>query len=213
MSVVLEAVAFGASRRERQDGIETIQGLNGSLLIDAEHGCVLRRAQIEAEDVGGFGFELGIVAGHVAFQAVSLQARFLPNPMHSVFTDPQRGGQFAATPVRRPVAGLSPRSGQDAGAQSGRQHTGFLTRMIGVQSLESVRKRSFQRTMVGAVVLSCSLIALKDAPSASIRINLARNTYPAGRERDWAMLLRSERCCWVSKISLPVARTALMLTV
>src|ERR1035437_3515223 len=30
--VVLEAVAFGTSRRERQDGIETIQGLNGGLL-------------------------------------------------------------------------------------------------------------------------------------------------------------------------------------
>ena len=42
--VVLEAVAFGASRRGRQDGIETIQGLNGGLFIDAEHGCVLRRA-------------------------------------------------------------------------------------------------------------------------------------------------------------------------
>lgn len=138
MPVILEAVAFGASRRERQDGIETIQGLKGGLLIDAEPGCVLRRAQIEAEDVGGFGFELGIVAGHVAFEAVRLQARFLPNPMHSVFTDAQRGGQFAATPVRRPVAGLSPRGGHNAGAQSGRQHTGLLTRMIGVQSLESV---------------------------------------------------------------------------
>ena len=42
---------------------------------------------------------------------------------------------------------------------------------------------------------------------------LARNTYPAGRERDWAMLLRSDCCCLVSKISLPVAMTALMLTV
>jgi hypothetical protein len=41
---------------------------------------------------------------------------------------------------------------------------------------------------VGAVVWSWRLIALNDAPSASIRINLARNTYPAGRERDWAML-------------------------
>ena len=43
MAVVLEAVAFGASRRERQDGIETVQGLNGGLFIDAEHGCMLRR--------------------------------------------------------------------------------------------------------------------------------------------------------------------------
>src|ERR1035441_6793558 len=34
--VVLEAVAFGASRRERQEGIETVQGLNGGLLLDAE---------------------------------------------------------------------------------------------------------------------------------------------------------------------------------
>src|ERR1700730_8473427 len=46
--VVLEAMTFGASWGERQDGIETIQGLNGGLLIDPEHRRVLRRAQIEA---------------------------------------------------------------------------------------------------------------------------------------------------------------------
>src|SRR5208337_4820153 len=90
--VVLEAVALGASRRERQNGIETIQGLNGGLLIDAEHGRVLRWAQIEAEDVGSIAFELGIVAGHVAFEAVRLQARFLPNSMHGVLADTQHGG-------------------------------------------------------------------------------------------------------------------------
>ena len=138
MPVVLEAVTFGASRRERQDGIETIQGLNGGLLIHAEHGRVLGRAQIEAEDIGGFGFEFGIVAGHVAFEAVRLQAGFLPNSMYGVLTDAQHRGQLATTPVRRPVARLSPRGGQDAGAQSGSQHTGLLTRMIGVQSLEPV---------------------------------------------------------------------------
>jgi hypothetical protein len=44
---------FGASRRERQDGIETVQGLNGGLLIEAEHGRMLRRAQLEAQDVSG----------------------------------------------------------------------------------------------------------------------------------------------------------------
>ena len=43
MPVVFEAVTFSASGRERQDGIETIQGLNGGLLIDAEHGRVLGR--------------------------------------------------------------------------------------------------------------------------------------------------------------------------
>ena len=44
--------------------------------------------------------------------------------------------------------------------------------------------------MVGAVVASRCLIALNDAPSASIRIGLARKTYPAGRDRDWAMRLK-----------------------
>jgi len=47
------------------------------------------------------------------------------------------------------------------------------------------RKRSFYRTMVGAVVPSLCLIVRKEAPSASIRISLARNTYPAGSERDF----------------------------
>lgn len=136
--VVLEAMTFGASWGERQDGIETIQGLNGGLLIDAEHRRVLRRAQIEAKDVGGFGFELGIVAGHVAFETVWFQAGFLPNAMHGVFADAQRGGQFAATPVRRPVAGFSARGGQDTGTQGRSQHTGHLAGMIGVQSLQPV---------------------------------------------------------------------------
>jgi hypothetical protein len=31
----------GSAWRERQDGIETIQGLNGGLLIDAKHSRVL----------------------------------------------------------------------------------------------------------------------------------------------------------------------------
>jgi len=101
MPVGLETVTFSASRRQRQDGIETIQGLNGGLLIDAEHGRVLGRVQIEAEDVGRFAFELGIVAGHVAFEAVRLEAGFLPNPMHGVFAD----AQYVSATRRKPRDG------------------------------------------------------------------------------------------------------------
>ena len=137
MAVVLEPVAFGTSRRERQDGIETIQGLDSGLLIDAEHGRMLGRVQIEAEDVGSFGFEFGTVTGHVAFETVRLQARFLPNAMHGVFADARGGSQFAATPVCGPVVRFSPGGRQDASTQSRSQHTGLLAGMIGVQSLES----------------------------------------------------------------------------
>jgi hypothetical protein len=47
----------------------------------------------------------------------------------------------------------------------------------------AVRKRCFQRLIVGAVVPSRTLMVLYEAPSASIRISLARKTYPAGKER------------------------------
>ena len=119
VAAVLEAVAFGASGRERKDGIETVQGLNRGFLVDAEYGRVLRRAQIEAEDVGGFALEIGIVAGHVAFQTVWLEARLLPNPVHGVFADAQHGSELAATPMCRPVVGLSAGGGLDTGRRAG----------------------------------------------------------------------------------------------
>ena len=57
--VVLEAVAFRPSGRQRQDGVETIEGLNGRLLIDGEHGGVLRRVEVQPDDIGRFRFEVG----------------------------------------------------------------------------------------------------------------------------------------------------------
>jgi hypothetical protein len=60
VALVLEAVAFGASGRERQDGIETIQGLNGGLFIDAKHGGVLRGGPGEAciRNICGAGYSI-----------------------------------------------------------------------------------------------------------------------------------------------------------
>jgi len=40
--VILKAVPFGATRRSGQHRVQPIQGLNRSLLIDAEHRGVLR---------------------------------------------------------------------------------------------------------------------------------------------------------------------------
>jgi len=57
--VVLKAVAFGASWREWQDGIETIQGLNGGLLIDAETRPRVGAAADRDEDVSRFGSNSG----------------------------------------------------------------------------------------------------------------------------------------------------------
>jgi hypothetical protein len=40
---VFESVTFGAPRRERQDGVETVKGLDGALFIDTENSCMGRR--------------------------------------------------------------------------------------------------------------------------------------------------------------------------
>ncbi len=66
VSVVLESMPLGASRRERQYGVKSIERLNGGLLVDAEDGRVLWRVEIQADDVGGLTFEVGIVAGDIA---------------------------------------------------------------------------------------------------------------------------------------------------
>jgi hypothetical protein len=75
-------------------------------LIDAEHSGMLRRPQIQADNVGRFAFELGIVAGQVTLQTMRFQARFFPDPMHSVFADSERGRQLTATPMGGTVAGF-----------------------------------------------------------------------------------------------------------
>lgn len=136
MPVVLEAVTLSPSRRERQNRVEPVQSLDGGFLIDAEHGGMLRRPQIQAENVGGFAFELWIVASHVTLQAMGLQARFFPDPMHRVLADSQRGRQFAATPMRGTVAGFLAGGGQNPGAQSRSQQRSLLAGVIGIEPVE-----------------------------------------------------------------------------
>jgi len=49
---VFEAVALGASGRQRQHPVLAVERLDRRLLVHAEHGCVRRRVQVEADHVG-----------------------------------------------------------------------------------------------------------------------------------------------------------------
>ncbi len=66
MPEVLKPVALGAAGRERQNRVEPIQSLNRGLFIDTEHGRVLRRMQVQTQNIGRFAFELGIVTRFIA---------------------------------------------------------------------------------------------------------------------------------------------------
>jgi len=57
MTVVLKAVAFSPARRQRQDRIQAVQGLNGRFLIDTKHSRMLRGVDIETNNISGFGYK------------------------------------------------------------------------------------------------------------------------------------------------------------
>ena len=178
MPVVLEAVTLGSSRRKRQNGIEPIQGLDSGFLIDAEHGgMLLRFTELQADSVRYFAFELRIIAGQVTVQAMGFQASFFPDPMHSILADSQRCRQFAATPMRGTVAGFLAGDRQNPSPQSRSENRGLLAGMINLPAHDpDWRKRCFQRMIVGALVCTLHFMVLKDAPSASIKMSLARKT-------------------------------------
>jgi len=136
MPVVLEAVTLGSSRRKRQHGIEPIQGLDGGFLIDAEHGGMLWRPQIQAENVGRFAFELRIVAGQITFQTMGFETGFGPDPMHGVFAHAQCRRKFATAPMRGAIARFLAGGGQNPGPQRRSQHRSLLAGMTGIEPVK-----------------------------------------------------------------------------
>ncbi len=133
MPIILKAVPLGTSWRHRQYWIQTVQSLDGRLLVHAEYGGVLRRLQVQPDDVGSFAFKVRIVTGHIPFQAVRLQSRFVPDTLYSVFADVEVLGQLAARPVRRPVAGFLPGGAQYFRLQGRRDHGRLLPGMPHLQ--------------------------------------------------------------------------------
>jgi hypothetical protein len=119
-------MTLGAARRKRQHRVQPIQRLNGSLLVDTEHRRMLGRTDVKPNNIGGFGFKIGIIAGHVAFQPVWLQTGFVPGAVHGIFADTKSRGKLAATPVSRSLLRLLSSSREYPGPQGRGQHGGRL---------------------------------------------------------------------------------------
>ena len=96
MAVVLKAMAFESAWRKQQNRIEPVERLDRSLLIDAEHGRMCRRIQIQPDYVGGLRLEIRIIGGHVALKPVRLNSVLRPNTRHHHVRDPERLTQLAS---------------------------------------------------------------------------------------------------------------------
>src|SRR5262249_30530524 len=131
MSIVLKSVALRPTRREGKNGILTIQGLNGALLIDTEDRSVLRRIKIKANDICGFLLEIWIVGLEIALHPLWLQVELLPGPSNHHMADSQLLRQLAGGPVGRAIRWLSlRRPGEDFGFHFRRQHLDLASRIL-----------------------------------------------------------------------------------
>ena len=109
---VLNAVAFGAPGRPRQHRIQAIECRDGRLLIDTEDGGMLRRVQVEPDDVGGLAFERRGIGGHLAHRADAASSRAAPRRGRPAYARPRgpcptvacssASSRPAACPVKTP---------------------------------------------------------------------------------------------------------------
>ena len=90
-----------ATGLHRQAGLGAVERLDLRFLIDRQHQRVLRRVQVEADDVLHLGGELRIVRQLEGPDPVRLQAVRRPDPLHAAMADPGRLGHRPASPVRR----------------------------------------------------------------------------------------------------------------
>jgi hypothetical protein len=94
---------------------------------------MLRRIEIEPDNVGGLALEIRIIARHITLQPMWLETGFLPDALHSVLADVQVSSQFPAGPMRGTVAGLASGCGEHSRLQCRCDHRRLLS---GMSSLE-----------------------------------------------------------------------------
>src|SRR5262249_58011839 len=109
----LDAWALETPWAERENRVEPIQGLDLGLLIQAKDGRMLRRIDVQADDVSGLSLECRIVGQHVALDPMGLDSGTSPHPVHQGMADAQILGQLPRAPMRGSILGGILRRGQD----------------------------------------------------------------------------------------------------
>ncbi len=87
MTHVFKAAPLGCPGAQGQKRLDSIQCLDGALFIHAKDGRLLRRLQIKANDLFGFGGKIRVVARHVSALSMRLEASSAPDFLHRVEAD------------------------------------------------------------------------------------------------------------------------------
>jgi len=100
VALVIVGVGGSSSLLERQAGLRSIQGLNLTFLIAAQHQCVLWSIEVKTHDVFQFAHEVRIVGdlegpGQMRFQAV-----VTPDPSYGGRSKTRRFSHGSCAPMR-----------------------------------------------------------------------------------------------------------------
>ena len=100
MTDVVVGGALRQPRADRQDRRGPVQRLDLRLLINTEHDGLLRRVQIQPDDIADLGVELGVGGELERLGPPGLQIPLAPDPGHRGEGNPQLRGQQPRRPVR-----------------------------------------------------------------------------------------------------------------
>jgi hypothetical protein len=188
---VLEAMALGAARGQRQHGERAIECLDRGLLVDAEYDCVLGRVDVESDHVRRLGLEVGVVGGDIAVQVVRLESSSGPDPGDPHVADPQFAAKLARGPVSAAIGWLLLGQSQDSGLQPLRVGTCLTASMPPVERFEATLQepstpqadgRLAATELVGNGTVGDTIGQKEDEPSAlGVRSSQAASTNPGAQ--------------------------------
>ena len=101
--LVIVGHRLAAPRLDRQSGLGAVERLDLALLVDRQHHRMGRRIDIEPDDVGQLGGELGVARALEGAQPVRLQSVRPPDALHRAQRDAHRLGHRPAGPMGRLV--------------------------------------------------------------------------------------------------------------
>ena len=146
MPIVFKPVAFSASRRQGQDRVEPVEGLDMGFLVHAEDRGVLRGIHVKPNNVSGLRFKVWIIRRHVPGEPVRLQTGPFPDPRHHHVADAQLPGELAAAPVGRTIRWRLPCPRQNPCFRAGGALRHGPTAMAGIQPAQP----GFQKPLLPA---------------------------------------------------------------
>ena len=105
---------------------------------------MLRRFDVQSDNIGRLSLKVGVVRGHVALDPMGFKPGALPHPRHHHMANAQVLGQLAAAPMRGTIRRRSAGPFQNPGLQ---RRGSFLYRSSAMMGVQARQPLSFETTL------------------------------------------------------------------